>query len=94
MEPTLHHDDFVIVCPLRDPAAVRVGDVVLARFEARPGLLVVKRVERVTPTGVWLIGDNPSASDASEKYGWAQPVGRVLARYWPRPGLIRRGRRL
>jgi hypothetical protein len=93
MEPTLHHDDFLIVSPLRDPASVQVGDVVLAWFDARPGLLVVKRVERVAPAGVWLIGDNPSASDASEKYGWAQPVGRVIARYWPRPGLIRRRRR-
>ena len=92
MEPTLHHDDFLIVAPLRGPGGVRVGDVVLARFDAGPGLLVVKRVERVAPDGVWLTGDNPSASDASEKYGWAQPVGRVVARYWPRPGLVSRSR--
>ena len=92
MEPTLRHDDFLLVTRLRDQSSVRVGDVVLARFDVRPGLLVVKRVERVAPEGVWLTGDNAAGSDASETYGWAQPVGRVFARYWPRPALIRRGR--
>lgn len=92
MAPTLLHDDFLVVAPFRDPGRVRAGDVVLARFDARPELLVVKRVERVAPEGVWLAGDNPAASDASETYGWARPVGRVLARYWPRPRLIRRSR--
>lgn len=92
MEPTLRHDDFLLVAPVREPGRVRAGDVVLARFDARPGLLVVKRVERVAPEGVWLTGDNAAGSDGSEKYGWAQPVGRVVARYWPRPALIRRAR--
>lgn len=92
MEPTLQHDDFLIVAPIRHPGSIRVGDVVLARFEARPELLVVKRVERIAADGLWLVGDNSAASDASETYGWARPVGRVVARYWPRPRLIRRER--
>jgi len=92
MEPTLRHDDFLLVARLRGLSSVRAGDVVLARFLTRPGLLVVKRVELVAPEGVWLTGDNPAGSDGSEKYGWAQPVGRVFARYWPCPVVIRRGR--
>ncbi|WP_346619833.1 S26 family signal peptidase [Blastococcus montanus] len=68
--------------------AVRPGDVVLARFPARPELLVVKRVRRVVPGGYWVEGDNPFVTDDSRAFGTAVVVGRVVGRVWPRPGRL------
>src|SRR3954464_2867602 len=45
MSPTVRHGDRLLVRRVR-PGDVRGGDVVLARFPARPELLVVKRVVR------------------------------------------------
>jgi hypothetical protein len=61
---------------------------VLARFPARPELLVVKRVRRPVPGGYWVEGDNPLVADDSRAYGPAVVVGRVVARLWPRPGRV------
>jgi hypothetical protein len=33
-------------------------------------------------------GDNPFVTDDSRAFGPAVVVGRVLARLWPRPGLL------
>ncbi len=81
MLPTLRPGD----CLLVRPGGVRVGDVVVARFVARPDLLVVKRAVRRVG-GLWDVeGDNPAASDDSRRYGPAQVLGRVVLRYWPLP---------
>lgn len=85
MLPTLRPGDYLMV---RRGAPVRVGDVVVARFPARPGLLVVKRVRAAAGTGWWLEGDNPDPgqSDDSRRYGPVPArdvVARVVARYWP-----------
>jgi signal peptidase I len=87
MSPTVRHGDRLLV--RRVPAAaVRPGDVVLARFPARPGLLVVKRVRRPVPGGHWVEGDNSFVTDDSRTFGTAVVVGRVVARLWPRPGRV------
>lgn len=88
MEPTLRSRDCVIARRVRSTNEIGVAQVVLAYFDRRPDLLVVKRVQSVSSQGLWLVGDNATASDASEKYGWAQPVAIVFLRYWPRPGRI------
>jgi hypothetical protein len=67
---------------------VRAGDVVLARFPARPDLLVVKRVRRAVPGGHWVEGDNPLVADDSRAFGVAVVVGKVVARLRPRPGRL------
>jgi signal peptidase I len=85
MVPTLRHGDAVLVRP---GARIRPGDVVIARFHSRPELLVLKRAVRPEADGWWLIGDNPYVTDDSRAYGPAEVVGRVVARYWPRPKLI------
>ena len=85
MSPTVRHGDRLLVRRLRTPGAVRVGDVVLARFPARPDLLVVKRVARPAPGGHWVVGDNPLVADDSRAFGPAVVVGRVVLRLWPRP---------
>jgi nickel-type superoxide dismutase maturation protease len=86
MVPTMRHGDRVLV--RGGPGRAAPGDVVVARFRSRPGLLVVKRVVRREADGWWLVGDNPYATDDSRAYGVADVVGRVVLRWWPRPRLI------
>jgi phage repressor protein C with HTH and peptisase S24 domain len=85
MAPTLRHGDAVLV---RAGGRVRPGDVVVARFRARPGLLVVKRALRPDgdpPGGWWVEGDNRETADDSRRYGPADVFGVVRWRYWPLP---------
>ncbi|MCW2634972.1 MAG: Peptidase superoxide dismutase maturation protease, nickel-type [Blastococcus sp.] len=88
MSPTVRHGDRLLVRRIRAAAEVRPGDVVLARFPARPELLVVKRVRRPVPGGHWVEGDNAFVSDDSRAFGAAVVVGRVVCRLWPRPGRL------
>ena len=88
MSPTVRHGDRLLVRRVRSAARVRPGDVVLARFPSRPGLLVVKRVRRAVPGGHWVEGDNPFVTDDSRAFGRAVVVGRVVARLAPRPGRL------
>lgn len=51
-------------------------------------------VDRTQGPGIWLLGDNPAASDDSRRFGPVprrSVVGRVVFRYWPvsRAGPIR-----
>jgi nickel-type superoxide dismutase maturation protease len=85
MSPTVRHGDRLLVRRVHRPSEVRAGDVVLARFPARPELLVVKRVRRAVTGGHWVVGDNPLVTDDSRAFGPAVVVGRVLFRLWPRP---------
>jgi phage repressor protein C with HTH and peptisase S24 domain len=89
MAPALRHGDALLV---RRTARVRPGDVVVARFRTRPDLLVVKRAQRREGTGWWLAGDNQLGTDDSRAYGVADIDGRVVFRWWPRPGRIDRVR--
>jgi nickel-type superoxide dismutase maturation protease len=88
MSPTVRHGDRLLVRRLPPGRAVPVGAVVLARFPARPELLVVKRVRRSVPGGVWVEGDNPLVADDSRAFGTAVAVGEVVLRVWPRPGRL------
>lgn len=90
MAPTLKNGDALLV--RRGGRAVRPGDVVVARFRSRPDLLVVKRAVRAQDGGWWVRGDNDLVTDDSRAYGVADVVGRVLLRYWPRPGFMLRNR--
>lgn len=87
MLPALRPGDCLVV---RVGGRVRPGDVVVARFRTRPGLLVVKRAVRPVEDLWWVEGDRPEASDDSRVHGPADVVGRVLLRYWPSPGRVRR----
>ena len=86
MAPTLRHGDAVLVRKGGRP--VRPGDIVVARFESRPELLVIKRAVREGPAGWWLEGDSPVVADDSRAYGFARVEGRVVMRYWPKPRLL------
>jgi nickel-type superoxide dismutase maturation protease len=88
MSPTVRHGDRLLVRRVLSGSEVRPGDVVLARFPSRPGLLVVKRVRRAVDGGHWVEGDNEFATDDSRSFGVATVVGRVVGRLWPRPGRL------
>ena len=88
MSPTLRHGDRLLARRVGVAGRVRSGDVVLARFPARPDLLVVKRVVHPLPGGHWVQGDNPLVTDDSRAFGVADVVGRVVTRLWPRPGRL------
>lgn len=88
MSPTVASGDRLLVRRVRSGRAVADGDVVLARFPARPELLVVKRVRHAVDGGHWVQGDNPFVTDDSRAFGTAVVVGRVVARVWPRPGRL------
>jgi len=60
----------------------------LGRIPARPDLLVVKRVARAEGDGWWLVGDNALVTDDSRAHGVADVIGRVVLRWWPRPGRV------
>ena len=88
MSPTVRSGDRLLVRRVTSSDAVGTGDVVLARFPARPDLLVVKRVRRAVDGGHWVEGDNAFVTDDSRAFGVAVVVGRVVARLWPRPGRL------
>ena len=85
MAPAVRAGDALVV---RRGARIRPGDIVVARFRARPDLLVVKRVVREQDGGWWIQGDNEFVADDSRAYGVADVIGRVVVRYWPRPGRL------
>jgi type IV secretory pathway protease TraF len=93
MLPTLSPGDRLLV---RYAAPVATGRLVLARFP--DGTLVVKRAlerreTRQGDPGWWLLSDNPERGVDSRHRGViADPdvIAVVVARVWPRPGLVRR----
>ena len=88
MSPTVRSGDHLLVRRVTRADRIRPGDVVLARFPARPELLVVRRVRRAVPGGHWIEGDNQFLTDDSRSFGTAVVVGRVVCRLWPRPGRL------
>ena len=86
MTPTLRSGDALLVWRA---GRVRPRSVVVARFRARPDLLVVKRAIREQDGGWWVEGDNEFVTDDSRAYGVADVIGLVVFRYWPRPGGLR-----
>ena len=67
----------------------RVGDIVLARHPARPGVRMIKRVAQGEGLGrdeYWLLGDNAKESTDSRTLGAfrrEEVLGRAWVVYWP-----------
>ncbi|WP_239377265.1 MULTISPECIES: S24/S26 family peptidase [unclassified Frankia] len=89
MQPTLRDGD---ACLVLWGVAPRAGDVVVARLPGRG--LGVKRAAFVEPDGSWwLRSDNVMLGTDSAAFGSVPAgdvLGRVVARYWPRPCWLRR----
>ena len=88
MLPALRPGDWLLV---RSGARVAPGDVVVARHPRRD-LLIVKRAARREGDGWWLESDNQRAAGRQDSWDFGAVaddliVGRVVARYWPRPSV-------
>lgn len=87
MLPDLRPGDWLVVRAGARPAP---GAVVVAEHPERRDLLIVKRVSHRSGDGWWLESDNQRALGRRDSWDFgpvpdALIVGRVLARYWPRP---------
>lgn len=82
MLPTLREGDCLLIRP---GARIRPGDVVVARFRERPGLLVVKRAVSQADGGWLLASDNPAVEGHGLTGGIGDVEARVVLRYWPLP---------
>jgi len=83
MRPALLPGDRLLVVRAR---RLRVGDVVAVSDPRHPARLMVKRVAAVDPSGVTVVGDDPSASTDSRQFGPVPSAlvrGRVVYRYAP-----------
>lgn len=60
---------------------LRVGDVVIF---CHAGKEKIKRIDRIEPQGLYLLGDHAEASSDSRDFGWLDQ-GVVMAKvFWPR----------
>jgi len=93
MAPALRHGDQLLAWMLPSPRP-RTGSVVLV--ELPDAGLVVKRLTQVRADGaLWVEGDNPFGSTDSRQVGAVAADalrGRIVARLWPRPGIVGRAR--
>jgi Peptidase S24-like len=89
MEPALRPGDWLLAwrgVRSGKPPRIRPGQLVIARHPDVLDMLLVKRAERLLPTGWWLAADNPGAGAVdSASFGPVPPdliQARVLLRYW------------
>ncbi|MEM2866596.1 MAG: S24 family peptidase [Candidatus Hadarchaeales archaeon] len=73
MYPSLTEND-LLLCVGEDPASLRVGDIVVYRYE---GTLVAHRIVRFWENGVVTKGDAPEAWQ-EHRVGWEDILGRVM----------------
>jgi nickel-type superoxide dismutase maturation protease len=79
MAPRLRPGQLLLASPVY--RRLRPGQVVIIEHDGKEK---VKRIERIADDGVFVIGDNLSASTDSRHFGWLkrrEVVGRVI---WPR----------
>ncbi len=90
MLPAYRDGDWLLVSWLDSSAAQDgVGNSLIAKTvvverEQRPGIFLIKRVQKFQSGKYWVEGDNQESSD-SRTWGWITPseiVGVVLFRYW------------
>jgi len=97
MEPTFNDGDWLVVTWFnrKQPGSlsqkqsqllkrVKPTNIVIAEREAKPGVLYIKRVEKIDGNRFWLISDNPEGTD-SRTWGWidqSEICGKVKFRYF------------
>ncbi len=87
MTPTLRDGDRLLVAHGAGP---RTGRLAVVRFD--DGVVAVKRLDHDSPQGWWVTRDNPREGRDSWSAGpvpTTEVLAVVLARVWPRPGLLR-----
>lgn len=85
MAPSYNHGDWLLVRWFANPpenGSPLLGKIVVIERDERPGIFLVKRVEKSHAGNFWVQGDNEASTD-SRSWGWIPPheiVGIVLAR--------------
>lgn len=90
MEPEYLDGQVVLVSKRAVKSGFREKDVVVA-LDPRDGRLILKRVERISETGVTLVGDNLPESTDSRTFGLVQKaniIGKVVMKF-PKDLLIK-----
>ena len=86
MIPTLAPGERLLI---RNDGPIVLGDIVVFRHDSQ---FDVKRVLRIETQGIFVQGDNDQVSTDSRTYGlipFADVVGTVIYRLWPKPGQIK-----
>ena len=66
MLPNLTSEDRILINQRCHP---QPGDIVVTWHPKKPGIRLIKRLHRLEPNGMHLLGDNPSASTDSRQLG-------------------------
>ena len=66
MLPNLTSEDKILINQRCHP---KPGDVVVAWHPRKPGVRLIKRLHKLDSNGMYLLGDNPSASTDSRQLG-------------------------
>ncbi len=88
MAPALKAGDWLLVRFFAGPPSQKCGDglvgkVVVIEREERPGIFLVKRLQKTHGEIYWVQGDNDESTD-SRTWGWIpanELVGKVVLRY-------------
>ncbi len=84
MTPTFNNGDYLLVLWLPEPPLrASLGSLAVIEREERPGIFLIKRIQKAHAGNYWVEGDNEESTD-SRTWGWISPhevVGRVLFRY-------------
>ena len=85
MAPTYRDGNWLLVLWMQDPPnRAPLGSIAVIEREERPGIFLIKRIQKEHAGKYWVEGDNSESSD-SRTWGWIEPseiVGRVLFCYW------------
>ncbi|MCB4377223.1 MULTISPECIES: nickel-type superoxide dismutase maturation protease [unclassified Synechococcus] len=83
MQPTLEPGDRVLVRRLNSSSTLRLGSVLVTWHPQRSDIRLIKRLNRIEPNGLWLLGDHQAESTDSRQLGTVATsllIGEVVAR--------------